>query len=141
LKNLSPIATRQFIDKADHFLQGMKLLNLDVPSYRTGIGLLAVHSAISLNDAIVVGLTGKRRSSQDHAKAALDLDKLCSSNKIADKKGISHFKWLLAQKNLVAYKMDRLDDALVKMAVDKTERFNAWAYNYFEEILRAPNRA
>jgi hypothetical protein len=137
LKNISPIESQQYIDKADHFLQGMKLLNDDVSSYRTGIGLLAIHSAISLSDAITVGLTGKRRTYQDHAKAARELESVCSSNRISDKKGIDHFKWLLAQKNEVAYQGDRLDDASVKMAVDKAQRFNAWAYNSFKEILRA----
>jgi hypothetical protein len=60
VKNVNPIATQQFVDKADHFLQGMKLLNDDVKSYRSGVGLLAIHSAISLSDAIMVGLTRKR---------------------------------------------------------------------------------
>jgi hypothetical protein len=137
LKNISPITTRQYIEKADHFFQGMELLNEDVSSYRTGIGLLAIHSAISLSDAITVGLTGKRKSHQDHAKAARELETVCSSHRISDKKGIAHFKWLLAQKNEVAYQGDRLDDASVKMAVDKAQRFSVWAYNYFKEILRA----
>jgi hypothetical protein len=44
LKNVNPIETQQFIDKADHFLHGMNLLNDDVPYYRTGIGLLAIHT-------------------------------------------------------------------------------------------------
>jgi len=137
LKNLSPIKTQQFIEKADHFLHGMNLLNDDVPYYRSGIGLLAIHSAISLSDAITVGLTGERRTYQDHVQAARRLEGLCSSNKISDKKGVSHFKWLLAQKNRVAYLGDRLDDASIKLAVDKAQRFSAWAYIYFEEILRA----
>jgi hypothetical protein len=119
----------------------MELLNDDVSSYRTGVGLLAIHSAISLNDAITVGLTGKRKTYQDHTKAARELERVCSSNRIPDKKGIDHFKWLLAQKNEVAYQGDRLDDASVKMAVDKAQRFSAWAYNCFEEILRAQNNA
>jgi hypothetical protein len=119
----------------------MNLLADDVSSYRTGIGLLAIHSAISLSDAITVGLTGKRRTYQDHAKAARELERVCSSNRISDKKGIDHFKWLLAQKNAVAYQGDRLDDASVKMAVDKAKRFSVWAYNYFKEILRAESGA
>lgn len=136
MKNVNPIETRQFIDKADHFLHGMNLLNDDVPYYRTGIGLLAIHSAISLSDAITVGLTGKRRTYQDHAKAARELEGLCSSNKISDKKGINHFKWLLAKKNTVAYLGDRIDDSSLKQAVDKAQKFNGWAYTQFKEILR-----
>jgi hypothetical protein len=137
LKNVSPTQTRQYIEKADHFLHGMNLLNDDVPNYRTGIGLLAIHSAISLNDAITVGLTGEWGTYQDHAQAARELEGFCSSNKISNKKGISHLKWLLAQKNMVAYLGDRIDDASVKLAVDRAQRFSAWAYICFEEVLRA----
>jgi hypothetical protein len=42
LKNLDPIATQQYIEKADHFLQAMKLAALELAPYRTGIALLAV---------------------------------------------------------------------------------------------------
>jgi len=119
----------------------MELLNDGVPNYRTGIGLLAIHSAISLSDAITVGLTGERGTYQDHAQAARDLERFCSSNRIANTKGIGHFKWLLARKNAVAYQGDRLDDDSVKLAVDKAQRFSAWAYTHFEEILRAQSDA
>jgi hypothetical protein len=136
LKNVSPIATQQYIEKADHFFHGMELLFYDVPSYRSGIGLLAIHSAISLSDAIVVGLTGKKERYQDHAQAAKKLKYLCGSNKISDKQGIKHYEWLLARKNTVAYEEHRFDDNSIRLAVEKAERFNAWAYNYFKEVLR-----
>lgn len=136
LKNISPIATQQFIEKADHFLQGMKLLAEDVPAYRTGIGLLAIHSAISLGDAITIGITGKRGKYQDHAHAARELGRICASHRISHKQGIDHLRWLLGWKNAVAYAHDRIDDQAVLMAVDRAERFNAWAYNHFKEILR-----
>lgn len=38
----------------------MNFLAEDIQSYKAAIGLLAVHSAISLGDAITVGLSGKR---------------------------------------------------------------------------------
>jgi hypothetical protein len=136
VKNLDRITTQQFIEKADHFFDGMKMLFDDVPSYRTGIGLLAIHSAISLGDAIVVGLTGKKEKYQDHAQAAQKLTKLCGSHKILNKQGIEHFRWLLAQKNTVAYQERRFDDASVRLAVDKAGKFSAWAYEIFKEVLR-----
>jgi len=136
LKNVDPVATQQYIEKADHFLHGMKLLNDDIGNYRSGIGLLAIHSAISLSDAVTVGLTGKSGKYQDHAHSASELNRLCASNKVSNTQGVSHLKWLLAQKNVVAYEHRRFDDRSVRLAVDKAEKFNAWAYNYFKEILR-----
>lgn len=137
MKNVNSIATQQFREKADHFLEGMRLLSDDVRVYRTGISLLAIHSAISLSDAIKIGLTGKRGKYQDHAQAALELDRLCASNGVTNRRGIGHFKWLLAQKNGVAYERHLLDDSSVRQATDKAEKFNAWAYNEFKEVLRA----
>ena len=137
MKNLNPAATQQYVEKANHFLQGMKLLNDDVGNYRSGVGLLAIHSAISLSDAICMGLTGRRGKYQDHAQAARQLSRLCASKRISNTQGVEHFKWLLGQKNAVAYEHRRFDDDSVWLAVDKAEKFNAWAYNYFKGILRA----
>ena len=136
LINKNRIATKEYIEKADHFFQGMRLLRDDVPAYRTSIGLLAIHSAISLSDAIKSGTNGKRGKYQDHAQAAGELERLCVSTKVSDRKGITHLKWLIGQKSFVAYSQYRLDDTSVRQAVDKAERFNAWAYNSFKEVLR-----
>ena len=140
MKNIDPVATKRYVDKADHFFQGMRLLGDDIESYRSGVGLLAIHSAISLSDAITVGLTGKRGRYQDHAQAARELERICSTNKV-DRRGLEHFRWLLAKKNAVAYQEVRFDDASVKLAVDKAQRFNAWAYIQFREVLRAQANA
>lgn len=134
MKNVNTIKTQQYILKADHFLKGMRLLKDDVENYRSGVGLLAVHSAISLSDAICVGLTGKTGKYLGHAQAARELNKLCTSHRVPNQ-GICHFEWLLGQKNAVAYEERRFDDASVNLAVEKAERFHAWAYNCFKEIL------
>ena len=136
MTNVDPVTTQQYIDKADHFFHGMKLLADDVRSYRSGVGLLAIHSAISLGDAIKVGLTGKRGKYQDHAQSARELGSLCASNNVSNTQGVEHLGWLLGKKNSVAYEHRRFDDDSVRLAVDKAEKFNAWAYNNFKEILR-----
>jgi hypothetical protein len=137
LKNLDPITTQQYIEKADHFLQAMKLAALDLAPYRTGIALLAVHSAISLNDAITSGLTGKSGKHQDHLAAVKGLESISNKHHIQNLNGIGHFRWLLAEKTRIAYGRVRLDDAFVRMSIDRAERFHSWAYNYFKEILHA----
>jgi hypothetical protein len=115
----------------------MKLAALDLAPYRTGIALLAVHSAISLNDAITAGVTGKKSKHQDHMEAAKELEGISKKHRIQNLNGVSHFRWLLTEKTRIAYRRERLDDALIHMAVDKAEKFHSWAYNYFKEILHA----
>ena len=119
----------------------MKLLNDDVSAYRTGVGLLAIHSAISLNDAIIVGITGHRGKYENHVQAADELDNICKLTKVMNSKGVRHLRWLLAKKNRVAYEHRRLDDDSVQMAVDLAKKFHSWAYNYFREVLRVQANA
>ncbi len=94
--------TAHYVDKADHFLQGMRLLADDFATYRTGIGLLAIHSAISLNDAILAGVTGERSKAEDHSAAARELERVCGELKIEKTPGVRHFSSLLRRKSDIA---------------------------------------
>jgi hypothetical protein len=129
--------TLHYVEKADHFFQAMKLVSDDISAYATSVALLAVHSSISLNDAIAVGLTGKRTKSEDHKRAATELEKLCRASKVTDTKGVHHLSWLLARKTDIAYGEKRLDQTFLSAAKDRAERFQAWAYNNFKGVLRA----
>ncbi|MGB8580834.1 MAG: hypothetical protein WCD47_08430 [Candidatus Sulfotelmatobacter sp.] len=136
MKNLDPITTQQYIEKADHFLRAMKKLAvLGLAPHRTGIALLAVHSAISLNDAITAGVTGKRGKHQGHLDAVTELERISREHHIENRSGIGQFRGLLAEKTRIAYGNERLDDSLVLLSISRAERFHAWAYNYFKEIL------
>lgn len=136
MKNLAPLLTAHYLEKATHFFQGMRLLADDLPVYKTSIGLLAIHSAISLNDAILVGITGERRKAQDHLAAAAELEKICRQRKIENINGIRHFSWLLSKKTAISYGDQRIDEAVLKLSIDKAERFSNWAYSHFKEVLR-----
>jgi hypothetical protein len=115
----------------------MRLVSEDMFAYGSSVALLAVHSSISLNDAIAVGVTGRRTKSEDHKRAATDLEKLCKASKVTDRKGVQHLSWLLARKTDIAYGEKRLDQTFLLAARDRAERFQAWAYNNFKGVLRA----
>jgi hypothetical protein len=136
LKNCDQALTQHYVEKADHFLQAMKLLSDDMSAYASSVALLAVHSCISLNDAIAVAATGKRNKREDHKRAVKNLEHICAANNVADRKGLLHLTWLLACKTDVAYGERRLDSAFFANARDKAERFHAWAYNNFKGVLR-----
>src|SRR5260370_13342482 len=135
MENRAPMLTAHYVDKADHFLQGMRLIADDFATYRTGIGLLAIHSAISLNDAILAGVTGERSKAEDHSAAARELERVCGELKIEKTPGVRHFSFLLRRKSDIAYGDQRIDDNDVKSAIDKAERFTNWAYTHFKEVL------
>ncbi|MFZ3211282.1 MAG: hypothetical protein WA188_07180 [Terriglobales bacterium] len=139
MKNLDQALTTHYRERSDHFYKAMERLANDVApysTYSTSIALLAVHSCISLNDAISVALTGSRCKHQDHLRAAAELEKICNTHRIMNQRGVDHLRWLLARKIDIAYGTKRLDSQFVASAKDKAEKFSAWAYNNFEGVLR-----
>lgn len=48
-------------------------------------------------------MTGKRTKSEDHKRAAVELEKLCKATTVTDTKGVHHLSWLLGWKTDVAY--------------------------------------
>jgi hypothetical protein len=121
-----PVLMQHYVEKADHFFQAMRLVSEDMSAYASSVALLAIHSSISLNDAIAVGVTGKRSKSEDHKRAATDLDRLCKVRKVTDRKGVQHLAWLLATKTDVAYGERHLDKTFLLATRDRAERFQAW---------------
>lgn len=111
----------------------MRLLTEDLDALGPAVALLAVHCAISLNDAIQVALTGKRSKYADHQRTAPDLERLCGSTRI-DQRGVAHLRWLLNSKSAISYADKPFLDAA--LARDRAERFQSWAYSSFKEVLR-----
>jgi hypothetical protein len=133
----NPVATEHYVQKSGQFLHSMNILfDLDFDGSRAGIALLAIHSAIALNDAIQMGLLGKQSKYENHAQTLRQLKRICGERKIQDVIGIRHLKWLLDNKTDVSYGLRRLDPEFVKTARLNAERFNSWAYNMFREVLR-----
>ena len=123
--------------RSDTFLHAMQLLSLDVNEYGNAVALLAVHTVISLADAILIGCTGKRGNEQDHLAAIGALSRLCGERRI-NRDGIGHYRWLLEKKTPFSYGDRRLDpDKDITSARSKAERFTAWAYKHFDEIAKA----
>ncbi|MGA8876259.1 MAG: hypothetical protein WB555_12050 [Candidatus Korobacteraceae bacterium] len=112
----------------------MVLLADDMNAFDAAVALLAVHCAISLNDAVQIAVTGKRSRYENHSQTLEGLKRVCSVNKV-DGKGISHLTWLLTNKTAISYGDKRFAGAM--LARDKAERFQAWAYSRFKEVLRA----
>jgi hypothetical protein len=95
--------------------------------------LLYVHAGISLSDAILVYLAGKRSTSQDHREAVRKLERECGLQKKRTD-GIKHLHWLVQNKDSFAY--DDQHVSLKEAAVAKTriDRFLTWAFQTFPEI-------
>lgn len=123
--------------QAEELLAAMKLLMDDISSYKSAVALLAVHSAIAFNDAVLAKL-GPSTSKKDsnHSNAYRKTDRRCAEMKI-DRHGLQHLESLLADKTAYSYS-GTVDERKAKDAALKAQRFANWAYvNVFKEPINA----
>jgi len=122
-------------DRAEVYFATVKLI-ADDATYGDAVPLLSIHCAISLADSILVQFQGQRGSDPNHKETLRGLRRVCSSLG-RDDDGIKHLTWLLQKKTDFIYGDQRLDqEADVKGAKLRTERFFSWAYKTFPEIVR-----
>lgn len=112
--------------QAEELLSAMKLLMDDVASYKSAVALLAVHSAIAFNDAVLATLTGAVYKGQNHSEAARKTKDACAKKKI-DASGVIHIERLVAKKTSFSYS-GIVDSSHAQDAADKAEKFANWAY-------------
>jgi hypothetical protein len=104
----------------------MKLCRDDLGAYASAAALLAIHSAISYNDALLIKLSGRRSRSQAHEQAIKSIGKACGIAKIRPQ-GIEHLKKLLGAKTDVSYGDRQVDRERAEALCILAERFQAWA--------------
>ena len=122
-----------YLNRARGFRDGMFLLADD---YGNAAALLAVHSAISLTDAVRMHFTGERGRGEDHSEAGISLRGLCRARSL-DVSGLKHLEFLLSKKTLIAYGDERLEESKhLRAAIDAAERFAAWVRRTFPEVAR-----
>lgn len=117
--------------RATQLADAMKLCQDDLSAYASAVALLAVHSAISYSDALLIGLGSKRPHGENHLEAITALKRACTRAKI-DQQGVGHFQKLLGVKTDVSYSEKRVDDERIAALCVTAERFQVWA----ERILR-----
>ncbi len=127
------IEVQHFLGRARDFRKGKdllldeKLLGSDLSSYRLSSALLGIHCAISFSDALRTGMGRERLSSDDHNKAATDLEIMLKSRSFGNRKGIGHLKKLLGMKSRVAYDPVMLRENDIEDIAKQAERFADWA--------------
>lgn len=117
--------------RATQFADAMRLCQDDLPGYASAAALLAVHSAISYSDAVLLGLGGARPRGENHREAVSFLKRACTGAKI-DHQGIPHLERLLSAKTDISYGERPVDDDKVTALCNAAERFQVWA----ERILK-----
>ena len=117
--------------RAEQLADAMKLCQEDLPAYGSAAALLAVHSAISYSDAVLIGLGDSRPRGENHAQAATALKRVCTKAKI-DSQGIAHFQRLIGAKTDISYGNRPIDHDRVRAFCVAAERFQVWAERILE---------
>jgi hypothetical protein len=117
--------------RAVQLASAMKLCQDDLSAYASAAALLAVHSAISYSDALLIGLGGKPPRGEDHQEAIPALKRTCSGAKV-DHQGIAHLQRLLSAKTDISYGERQVDNERIVALCVAAERFQVWV----ERILQ-----
>ena len=104
----------------------MRLCQDDLPGYASAAALLAVHSAISFSDALLIGLGGKRPRGENHNEAIPALKRACTGAKI-DHQGVAHLQKPLSAKTDVSYGDKQIDFEKTTALCNAATRFETWA--------------
>jgi hypothetical protein len=128
---MDEIRIRVHHDRALQLADAMNLCYDGVESYASAVALLAVHSAISFSDAVLIRLTGQRSRSADRRKAVDAITAACKKARI-QMDGVKHLDKLVSAKTDVSYGDKGVDEQTVKVLYVAAGRFQAWA----ERVLR-----
>jgi hypothetical protein len=114
-------------------LSNAMLLCFDgIGSYTAAVALLAVHSAISYNDALLVLLTEKRPKGENHQEAVKLAKTACRQLKL-DSTGVMQLEKLLRAKADVSYGSSEVHTEKAKVLFYAAQRFQAWVEKRFSE--------
>ena len=117
--------------RARQLAGAMKLCQDDLAAYASAAVLLAVHSAISYNDALLVGLGDARPRGENHREAITALKRICTGAKI-EQQGIAHLQKLLSAKTDISYGDKPVDENRITALCTAAFRFEKWA----EQVLQ-----
>ncbi len=105
----------------------MDLLQDDLDAYGYSSALLSIHGAISYADALRVGTGSYTLSSDNHSRAARELESLLDSRRFEHRQGIKHYKVLLSRKSRISYAAETVRKNEVEDIVKRARRFANWA--------------
>ena len=112
--------------RARQLASAMNLCQDDLSAYASAAALLAVHSAISYSDALLIELGGTRPRGENHREAVTALKRACTKAKI-DQHGIKHFESLVSAKTDISYGDKPVNEIRIAALCEAAKRFETWA--------------
>lgn len=124
-----------YLERAEQLALARDLIR-DDRSYSSATALLSVHAAIAMNDALLLGLTGRRSMSTDHIRAVSETERACASKRF-NRHGLRHLRSLLSKKTDISYGDDSVSFETASSLANTSERFQEWAYSILRVVERS----
>jgi len=118
--------------RARQLAGAMELCQDGMPEYASAAALLAVHSAISYSDALLIGLGGARPRGENHREAITELRGACTRAKV-EPQGITQLQKLLSAKTDISYGEKPVDEDRITALCIAAKRFEKWV----EQVLHS----
>ena len=99
--------------------------------YWNAAGVLQIHAAIALADAIAIKLGGVRCRGENHHETAALLDELVASTD-QKRRALNQLRTIIDHKNMVAYSGQIFTRHDVDKLAKLLERFRAWALSILD---------
>jgi hypothetical protein len=123
---MAEISIGVYHSRALQLANAMELCHDGMSAYASAVAILAVHSAISYNDAVLLKLTGQRSRGEDHKQAVTAITKVCRKAKI-ETNGLRHLNKLIAVKTDVSYSDQEVSNEKAEILYETARRFQVWA--------------
>ena len=99
----------------------------------SALALVAVHSGIAFNDALLAQFDESAFGNEDHNKAADLTEKECRRRSL-NHDGLGQLRKLLKAKRRISYSPERLTQETSKALLVAAERFEAWFYRTMRDL-------
>ena len=124
-RSVSEQQVRAYLEKSGEFLR-RSLASLAEEDFNAA-GLLAVHAAISANDAVTGQYGQKRSAGEEHQKAADLLREVAPTGAREWQLQANRLNRIVGKKNLISYEGRHLTPKESSWLVEQAERFVGWA--------------
>jgi hypothetical protein len=146
MKNKDPDTTQKFVTKAQQCRVGASKLHERQTKMAEGpfdqaIAVAAIHSAISLSDAICVAAEGDAPTHTSHAARVAYLKQLCKRHSVQNMTGIEAFEAVIEQKQAVEYTDKKFDIKAAAALMNRADKFWTWTRREFPEVMRDEERS
>jgi hypothetical protein len=123
-----------FVARAKQLRNARELIEHD-SAFASATALLAVHSGIALNDALLTIWCGTPTKGENHSDAVRVTKSECRTRKLDDR-GVRHLESLIRSKSAISYGDEVVTYEKAAALAETAKRFESWIFSICKELAR-----